>query len=416
MFTPPTGIGIGARDSSSISSSSSSSGNSSGSSRHSVDLDRFRRRPELMLWRQRANDQLQHAADLAPPPANILHLRTNAIHLFILLLVSCPDLVDVQVVALAVQYLDRYVRTCVGPAAASPPAFVFYHAAAACIALALKWERSDAAYDLVGLPKDAPSDYNRLIEVFQTSKATKLTPRLLGKIQVDVCARLHHDLWICTPAEWMIMVRNAGPAAFVETPLAYSTDLLNRDPYPSPCWLRRHCTPPGSDPYPTRDETAAALARLPLEEQLLLHALREPALADWTPCRIATACMALAAQRASGRCRAESQLDLTLPELEAARVCTMPHRSDEWTDDQIQRSVRIHRSTSRDAALLLRMLVAAPGAVAASHVPPTPQWLTAKFPAVDAAWFLDDSDGGGGGEKKKRRMVVVTPPTLPSKV
>lgn len=265
--------------------------------------------------------------------------RATAVSLFILLMVSCPDMADAQVVALATQYLDRYIVATVGEQQQQQQQHNYFHVAAACMALALKWERQDAGHDLAS----APSSFNRLVEVFQRPSGgggqappPLLTLAVMGRIERDVCVALHFDMWTCTPAEWLCLVRDAGPVAAVTDGDATT--------YPPLCWLRREPCGGGNDPLPRLEETSTGLARLPLEEQLLLHALRQPELVGWSPVRLGAACLVAAGRCSPARC-------------EAARLCTSSNanRSDDAASLLLP-LVQAHRSTSKDAAALVGLL------------------------------------------------------------
>jgi hypothetical protein len=317
---------------------------------------------EIMLaWRARVNVQfavterrLVGALDAAGLSAQ--KQRAHAATLMIMLLVACPDTVDVQVAALAMLYLDRF--TCLGgvaaptdPAAARTLAAAeYYHAAAACAALALKWFRLTAADDVVGNPSDGPERFNRLIEVFQVSRSVRLTPARLGAIQMRVCTLLGFDMWMGTAADWIALARNTNPCA-VACDCAECGCVGGETVWPPMCWPQRQRAEVSEDMLPRAIDTATALARLPLEERVLLHALREPALVAWTPCRLGTACLTLAAA-----CGAPG---LPSPaRIEATRVDTMPG----------QRGARCP-TTAKDVVALHAMLVAraaAPAADAAS--------------------------------------------------
>lgn len=325
----------------------------------------------MMDWRARVNVQfavterrLTDALQAAGLSAGAQ--RANVAALLVMLLVACPDMVDAQVVALAMLYLDRF--TCLGgvvvaasadPAAVSPStaaaatkvavAAEYYHAAAACAALALKWHRLAAADDLVGTPRDPPERFNRLIEIFQVSRSVRLTPARLGAMQMRVCALLGFDMWMGTAADWIALARGTRACALAcdcEGGGGGGGAECGRDSesgeiiWPPMCWPQREPAEASEDMLPRAADAAAALARLPLEERVLLHALREPALVAWTPCRLGTACLTLAAA-----CGAPG---LPSPaRIEAARMDTMP----------TQRGPRCP-TTAKDAAALHARLVA----------------------------------------------------------
>lgn len=312
--------------------------------------------PAMTAWRERQAARTASVVKLADlmsamhkRKCSLSKHRAAAVTLFVLLMVSCPDMADVQVVALAVQYLDRYIVASSSPASSSPPIYKnYFHAAAACMALALKWERQDAGHDLAS----APAAFNRLLELFQGFSAPPLTLATLGRLEQDVCVCLEFDMWTCTPAEWLCLVRDAGP-------VAACTD-GDATTYPPLCWLRREPCAPGADPLPRLEETAAALARLPLEEQLLLHALRRPELVGWSPVRLGAACLVAAGRCGPARC-------------EAARLCTSSALD---TTIMLETAVRSHRATSKDAAalasLLQRQQTATISGVLARLPPPPP--------------------------------------------
>lgn len=308
----------------------------------------------MQAWRTRVNVQfavlerrLVGALEAAGLSAGAQ--RANAAALMILLLVACPDSVDAKVVALAMLYLDRF--TCLGgivaptdpTAAKAAAAAEYYHAAAACAALALKFERLTEADDVVGKPSDKPEQFNRLIEVFQVSRSVQLTPARLGAMQMRVCALLGFDMWMGTAADWIALARDTRPCALACNcgGAGCGRDSSGGESvWPPMCWPRREPAEVSEDLLPRPADTAAALARLPLEERVLLYALREPALAGWTPCRLGTACLTLAAA-----CGAPG---LPSPaRIQAARVDTMPG----------QRGPR-NPTTAKDAAALHAMLVA----------------------------------------------------------
>jgi hypothetical protein len=215
----------------------------------------------------------------------------------------------------------------------------------------------------------APAAFNRLLELFQGGGV--LTLAALGRLEQDVCVRLEFDMWTCTPAEWLCLVRDAGPMAACADGDATT--------YPPLCWLRREPCAPGADPLPRLEETAAALARLPLEEQLLLHALRRPELVGWAPVRLGAACLVAAGRCGPARC-------------EAARLCTTTittAASSSSSAESMLDAVRCHRATSKDATALVGLMQRPPawssGSIHARIPSPPP------LPPSSSSFFFSSS-------------------------